>query len=632
MSENFFDRQRAAVVRLLDAVRARTAAEAELTANYEAAIEKAEREASRARKSNAAARQGELGRIDDTHASSASAIERKYDAEQYAADRARDDRRMQTTEKFKAAEQRGRTEHTDRLWHVDSMLEAGEKAAKEQLEALQRKAAGGAERVAALWTEAEPALARGRVKRADVEVTGELPLPSDDDPITRMNKAVQACESELDRLVRLMSPRCSGPAGIFLGVTVAAAFSAAASFPFFDIPTAVAITSVVGLILGLALWVFVRWLGRHSTLNHGKTLARNLAEASRTCRLLNDYASWEYAEERASQAERHTRKKKEANEHFLPLFETQRKQYDAELIRIETEYAAQTDKIGRQRAAETQAEEETFQSVRGKTERRLDAESASVEETYREKMAAVTETRDAAWAKMAAKWMEVTASVADTFDALRKEGADLFPQWNEVSLANRVPAGVRCGEMHIALKTIPDGVPADERLAPPDELSGQVPAFLPFPDRCSVLLRARDDGRAAAVQALQAMMLRFLTGLPAGKVRFTIIDPVGLGENFAAFMHLADSRRAAGRRRIWTEPAHIEQRLADLTEHMENVIQKYLRNQYETIEEYNAPRAKWPSRIACWWSRTSRPNFTPEAAKRLVSIASSGARAASTRS
>ena len=35
-------------------------------------------------------------------------------------------------------------------------------------------------------------------------------------------------------------------------------------------------------------------------------------------------------------------------------------------------------------------------------------------------------------------------------------------------------------------------------------------------------------------------MLRFLTGLPPGKVRFTIIDPVGLGENFAAFMHLAD--------------------------------------------------------------------------------------------
>ena len=28
--------------------------------------------------------------------------------------------------------------------------------------------------------------------------------------------------------------------------------------------------------------------------------------------------------------------------------------------------------------------------------------------------------------------------------------------------------------------------------------------------------------------------------MPPGKVRFTILDPVGLGENFASFMHLAD--------------------------------------------------------------------------------------------
>ena len=40
--------------------------------------------------------------------------------------------------------------------------------------------------------------------------------------------------------------------------------------------------------------------------------------------------------------------------------------------------------------------------------------------------------------------------------------------------------------------------------------------------------------------------------------------------------------------RIWTEREQIEQRLADLTEHMETVIQKYLRNEFETIEEYNA--------------------------------------------
>ena len=35
-------------------------------------------------------------------------------------------------------------------------------------------------------------------------------------------------------------------------------------------------------------------------------------------------------------------------------------------------------------------------------------------------------------------------------------------------------------------------------------------------------------------------MFRLLTSLPPGQVRFTIIDPIGIGRNFGAFMHLAD--------------------------------------------------------------------------------------------
>jgi hypothetical protein len=54
---------------------------------------------------------------------------------------------------------------------------------------------------------------------------------------------------------------------------------------------------------------------------------------------------------------------------------------------------------------------------------------------------------------------------------------------------------------------------------------------------------------------------------------------VGLGENFAGFMHLADHDEALVNSRIWTEASHIEERLTDLTEHMENVIQ-YLRNEF----------------------------------------------------
>src|SRR5205823_6898759 len=153
----------------------------------------------------------------------------------------------------------------------------------------------------------------------------------------------------------------------------------------------------------------------------------------------------------------------------------------------------------------------------------------------------------------------------------------------------------------------------------------KVPAFLPFPDRCSLLLKAKGDGRPRAVAALQAIMLRLLTAVPPGKLRFTIIDPVGLGENFAAFMHLADYDEHLVGSRIWTEPQQIEKRLADITAHMETVIQKYLRNQYKTIEEYNAQAGEVAEPYRVLVVANFPTNFSAETARRLVSIANSGA-------
>jgi DNA segregation ATPase FtsK/SpoIIIE, S-DNA-T family len=630
MSENFFDLERAAVARLTDAVRARTAAEAELATAFEAASEKAGREIARARKSNTAARASEFGRIDDTHTEVSGEITRKYDAEQYTADRACDERRRATTEKYNTAEKRGREEFKDRIWHIDSMLEAGEKAAKDQLESLQRKAAAGTERVAALWVEAEPVLLRGRVTRAEIEFTGELPLPSDDDdPITRMNKALQESQTALAALARLKSPGLGRKGGFLLFLALGLGLGAGVSFPFLDLTTALGLTAGVGLFVGLGVWLLIRWLGRQSTLAAGRRMGLELAESTRAVLLLYDFATKEYADERARLSDRHTRKTQETNDYYLPMFETQKKEYEAKLLHLETEHAGQTEKLRRQRSAETRAEDENYHAVRSKVERRLNNELSNAEAIFAEKMTAATAARDAAWEAMAAAWRKANEDVAETFGMLRREGAELFPPWSEVQRANRplptrVPAGVRCGDWIVDMKALPDGIPADARLVSPPEITGAVPAFLPFPDHCSTLLRVRDEGRAAGVNALQAMMLRFLTGLPPGKVRFTIIDPVGLGENFAAFMHLADFDEKLVTAQIWTEPVHIEQRLTDLTDHIASVIQKYLRNQYKTIEDYNRAAGEVAEPYRVLVIANFPANFTPEAAKRLISIAQSG--------
>src|SRR5688500_9923526 len=122
------------------------------------------------------------------------------------------------------------------------------------------------------------------------------------------------------------------------------------------------------------------------------------------------------------------------------------------------------------------------------------------------------------------------------------------------------------------------------------------------------------------------VMARLLTSLPAGRVRFTIIDPVGLGQNFAGFMHLADHDEALVGTRIWTDADHIDQRLKDLTEHMETVIQKYLRNEFETIDDYNAQAGELAEPYRFLVVADFPTNFSPESIRRLNSIASAGAR------
>jgi len=153
-----------------------------------------------------------------------------------------------------------------------------------------------------------------------------------------------------------------------------------------------------------------------------------------------------------------------------------------------------------------------------------------------------------------------------------------------------------------------------------------VPALFALPGGKSLILKGSGSGRASGVAGTQSLLLRLLASLPPGKLRFTFLDPVGLGQNAAPFMHLADYDEQLVTGKAWSEPQHIEQRLADLTGHMENVIQQYLRNQYATIEDYNAQAGEIaePYRVLVVFDFPV--NFSETATRRLVSIAQNGPR------
>ena len=198
--------------------------------------------------------------------------------------------------------------------------------------------------------------------------------------------------------------------------------------------------------------------------------------------------------------------------------------------------------------------------------------------------------------------------------------------WNDWKPPTQFASVVRFGEFEVNLRRFADGVPrhGDLKLQLPAAYS--VPAMLGFPQQASLLVETDRAGRLDAIRVLQMVMTRLLTSLPPGRVRFTMIDPVGLGQNFAGFMHLADFDDALVGGRIWSDAEQINQRLIDLTDHMETVIQKYLRNEFETIDDYNAQAGELAEPYRFLVIADFPVSFEGDAFRRLSSIAASGAR------
>lgn len=234
------------------------------------------------------------------------------------------------------------------------------------------------------------------------------------------------------------------------------------------------------------------------------------------------------------------------------------------------------------------------------------------------------------WLAMADHWLQGFQQLQSDAEAANRLSDEWFRDWQTLGnaplkLPAVIPPAMRLGHFVANLSDIPDGVPTESQLMP-SQTGFTLPACLPFPERPSLLLKVTDEGRAAAVEVLQNTMLRLLTTVPGGKVRFTILDPVGLGDNFAAFMHLADFDELMITGRIWTEQQQIEQRLTDLTEHMENVFQKYLRNEFRSIQEYNEHAGEVAEPYHVLVVANFPANFNDQAARRLISIATSGPR------
>lgn len=201
--------------------------------------------------------------------------------------------------------------------------------------------------------------------------------------------------------------------------------------------------------------------------------------------------------------------------------------------------------------------------------------------------------------------------------------ADYWQRWSPPQIFKQA---VPFGSLEVDLQGLSEVNLRDKQMAFPGPAQFSVPLLLKLPDQGSLLFETGDAGGSEAISVMNTILFRLLALGPPGKLSFTIFDPIGLGQNFAGIMHLADYEDSQVSSRIWTQASQMEEKLGELNEHMEKVIQMYLRNEYATIAEYNAHAGAIAEKYHFLVIAGFPMSFTEAAGRRLLNIAASGAR------
>jgi energy-coupling factor transporter ATP-binding protein EcfA2 len=540
--------------------------------------------------------------------------------------------RLEIIERYKKEKEAAKAAFQEASWTLATIFEGNKNEAEEELKEVQGRIGSRATELGELGAEARKLLRLWKQDPDSLNVAAVTPRPNEVEP-RNLPDFVAEAEQRFRSLRRLILPRVLQGKWYYALVLILVLLTAGVWYHekgLEDLLLGGAIAAGI-LILSLVAKPLLSWAAKKQIARRYQPLCQTLEEA-------------EIARIRALEL---------AQAHFESRVEQCKQPHDKALRRVSRKYKRQRVESKRRRDLDLRQAWRNCRRMQIGVQRQCDQQSHLIEQKYRRAQADNQERYeldlkhvqergeaslqgiqldyDNARRQLASAWTEGIAQINVVAGQLQQENDRLFPPWTEAAWRHWtpptvVPPVIRFGQLQVSLEEIPDGVPVDEQLGLATPPGWIVPAFLSFPDRCSLLLKASDDGRTVAVRALQTIMLRLLTALPAGKARFTIIDPVGLGQNFSAFMHLADYDEALVGSRIWTETSHIEQRLVDLTEHMELVIQKYLRNQYQTIEQYNAQAGEVAEPFRFLVVANFPVHFSTEAARRLLTIASSGAR------
>ncbi len=573
-------------------------------------------------------------------------------------------------EQFELETEQANTDAREAIWLAETVYESSRPrpdkdfaVAREKIKA-QRSSASKSEQLASeLWP------------KVALPTPHEDPQPTSSDSTTCPSLAdcIASIEHTLHRLDALRLPRFYRQGYhlvVYPALVIAAAGAAGFLTHWSNIPVLAGVAGVA-TVLVVALGFHLSRKARASFVSHMQAFSAQLDEATLAARRELEHAEKTRDEQvRAITAQRDT-EIANTNERLAATLDRLNASYQSQLADLQARQQHELDEINR---IDAQLRHDTQQKVDDYlAQARASHESAMTQATsiYQQTLDELNTSFEAAQSQLAADFNTRSHALKAELDDILATARSLCPPW-ETRLDHSwqptldAPFGIAVASLSIPLDALlnpssradssdSSSDPAadhalqsdlsslvDEALSREDiharAVARQCSPRTLFPDpitlplliepasRGSYLIEATPALRDQAIDLLRAAILRLLATAPPGRAKLTIFDPVGRGQSFAGLMRLADHDESLAGSRIWTESRHMEQQLTNLTEHIENVIQKYLRDEFDSIDEYNRIAGEIAEPYRYLVVADFPTNFSDDAAARLASIIDAGAR------
>jgi hypothetical protein len=514
-------------------------------------------------------------------------------------------------------------------WLADSVLEAAEIRIKEEYKKSAEQAANATAALDELDDKTKTTLLNLSQSTPPPPANQPAPTAPTGDPIEFFEKQREIAQAQLKALSDLTIARISsGGKHWMVGGLICAAAMVVPQILAGQIELVLlAACAVLSIGPVIALGVFLNLTAKKQVA----AVFVPLRQALESARLAVDAITANAELRRQSEAEAAIATRKHevqaAKEKFTPMVEQATHSRDEQITAVKKDAARRLNEFEKLRAT-TRADADAWQKkMLPSLAARIEAHIKAAHDICDAAQFRAQCDHDKARSALERQWSDgLTAIRAPIGDKAAAPSDWTKEHWDNWIPPKKFAETIRFGELQVDLEKIVRAASPDGKFTLPLPDAFKLPALLAFPKQSSLLIHHDPAGRADALNLLKLVMIRLLTCLPPGRVRFTIIDPAGLGQNFSGFMHLGDFDEALVGSKIWTTQEQIEQRLTDLTEHMETVIQKYLRNEYETIDEYNeqAGELSEPYRFLVIADFPSQ--FEADSLRKLASIASTGAR------